>query len=242
MTTGERFTTSKVWEEGNKIRFSMQGLVVSVDKSEVAAIERSAKEPPPTASPPQVETKSSKEATPSEYPSLADPTMKPLKRPQYDNSTSAAERSRPHSFNRKGGNKGVGLDGISWRMSPKQLPGLKKVETDPAFGGIEQYYLPNQPMQFAGVPLDGLVYGFWQGQLYSVMMWAEGRMGYDRLRRGIFSIYGHGVQRKPEVERYVWDELTTQRMLEFDEKIKTGIFIMRSSELDAVIKERYPDR
>ncbi len=125
-------------------------------------------------------------------------------------------------------------------MSAARLPGGKKLKTDPAFGGIDQYYQPDQPLLFAGVPLDGLVFGFWQDRLYSVMMWANGRIGYDRLRGAIFSAFGRGAQLKSDIERYVWEEPSTQRMLELDDELKTGIFIMRSSEIDAIIKSRYP--
>lgn len=234
LTTGERFTTSRVWEEGDKIRFNMQGLLVSVDKAEVASIIRNDASPAPKSAVPDV-AKPSLPSTPTGK-TLADPTIKPLTRPTNRNETTAT----PSPASPKGEFNGVGVEGMTWRMPPGQLPGLKKVETDPAFGGIDQYYMPDQPLKFAGAPLDGLVYGFWQDQLYSIMMWVNGRVGYDRLRRGVFSIYGHGIQRKPEVERYVWDEKLTQRMLEFDDQLKTGIFIMRSSTLDALIKERYP--
>ena len=129
---------------------------------------------------------------------------------------------------------------MAWRMTPTKISGLQKVETDPAFGGIDQYYLPDQPMVFAGAPIAGLVYGFWQNQLYSIMIWSEGRIGYRQLKHGVFSAYGRGIQRRLDVERYVWDEPQTQRLLEFDEERKIGLFIMRSTELDAVIKEHYP--
>jgi hypothetical protein len=84
------------------------------------------------------------------------------------------------------------------------------------------------------------VYGFWQNQLYSVMMWTKGRRGYERMKAEIFTRYSQGTRKKQDIERYIWLEDKTQRMLEFDSAIQTGLFIMRSSELDARIKERYP--
>jgi hypothetical protein len=57
LNTGERFTSEKIWEESDKIRFNMHGLVVSVDKADVVAVIRDnrpatpavkpAEEPPP---------------------------------------------------------------------------------------------------------------------------------------------------------------------------------------------------
>jgi len=51
MTSGERFTTDHIWSEGDKIRFSMQGLVVSVLKEDVASVVRGDGEPLPLTTP-----------------------------------------------------------------------------------------------------------------------------------------------------------------------------------------------
>lgn len=73
-------------------------------------------------------------------------------------------------------------------------------------------------------------------------MWADGRRAYRRLKDEIFARYGNGVRSKPKVERYVWVDKDTQRMLEFDAKRNTGLFVMRSSELTGRIKALYPSR
>jgi hypothetical protein len=125
-------------------------------------------------------------------------------------------------------------------MPPGELPGLKKFKTDPLYGGIDQYWLPDQKLQFGAALLEGWFYNFWQDRLYSIIMWADGRAGYERLKGEIFVHYGPGVQRRPEVERFVWDDGPSQRMLEFDEKSRSGIFVMRSSEVDQQINARYP--
>lgn len=242
MATGERFTSSEIWEEGNKIRFNMQGIVVSVDKSDVVKIIRSSPsaENQPTQPDPVTAPRFDHQSvpTPSKDDSLS--KFKPQSTPAAHNNDQRKNPLRSAPQHRKPHTAEIGLDGVVWRMPTTQMQGIEKIETDPAFGGIDQYYLPDQPLMFAGAPIDGLVYGFWQNQLYSVMIWNEGRIGYRQLKHGIFSAYGRGIQRRLDVERYVWDEPQTQRMLEFDEERKIGLFIMRSTELDAVIKERYP--
>ncbi|MFZ1985379.1 MAG: hypothetical protein WAU91_13255 [Desulfatitalea sp.] len=246
MNTGERFTTSRVWEEGGKIRFNMQGLVVSVNKEEVAAVVRGAGVQPPAAqSDPVPHPKPTPEISkldttvhPPKANTPAAPETQPLPLPH---STNGAGQSSPPAAH-KATISGTGLEGVSWRMPPTALPGIEKVKTDPAYGGVEQYWRPGQGLQFGAAALDGWIYGFWQEQLYTIIMWANGRIGYDRMKREIFARYGQGVQRRPEAERFVWDDDQSQRMLEFDDQLKTGIFVMRSSEVDMLIKERYPDR
>ena len=136
---------------------------------------------------------------------------------------------------------GTGFNGIDWQMRPEQLPGLEKVETDPAFGGIDQYWIPKQPLKWGWADLNGWVFGFWQDHLYSIMMWANGPASYQNLRNQAFKAFGPGTRNVDNEERYVWDEPSTQRMIEYDSQLGVGIFIMRSSKLDAQIKKRYPD-
>lgn len=242
MTTGERFVSSKIWEEDGKIRFNMQGLVVSVEKRDVAAIIRS-----------QPTSASRQPKSPIDSPPLqSSETSSPPPQPPMQQSFSAPERiSEPKSArHRKQSNpngsqtakrrRGTGLKGISWHMRPENIPGLQKIETDPAYGGIDQYGRPDQLHSLGKADLDGWIFGFWRDRLYSIMLWADGRSAYEDLRREVFSIYGKGVQNKPTVERFVWLDQDTQRMLEFDDRLNTGIFIMRSSELDAKIKQLYP--
>ena len=42
-------------------------------------------------------------------------------------------------------------------------------------------------------------------------------------------------------ERYVWEDSDTDRLLEFDKQLNTGIFWMRSRRLDVEIKRLYPE-
>ena len=129
---------------------------------------------------------------------------------------------------------------VYWQMPLDELPNLVKVETDPAFGGIHQYRRPDQSLMFGKAKLNGWVYGFWHQHLYSIMLWVDGRSAYEDLRQEIFSRYGRGNRSKTNPDRFVWTSNQSQCMLDFDIDLMTGIFFMRSSELDHRIKQRYP--
>jgi len=235
MRSGERFTSSEIWEETGKIRFNMQGLVVSVNKEDVADIIR---DQSPTKS---VSSGKAMSATDSRYrPQEAPPASTARRGPSGPNNDRLNSKYDRNSANRPMKGNGIGISGLTWRIAPKQMEDLEKVKTDPAYGGIDQYWQPSRPLAFIGTPLDGLVYGFWQNQLYSVMMWVDGRIGYDRLKQTIFQYYGRGSQNDPSLERFVWDGAETQRMLEFDSRLNTGIFVMRSTVLDTQIKSQHP--
>ncbi len=240
MTTGETFSSQKVWEEDGKIRFSMHGLVVSVEKSEVAQIIRNQESLQPARKPTQPRNQAPVAPVPPQNP---EPTIhtnpathppanpprpvKPLRREKQDQVLKSSAVS------------GIGLEGISWHLQPSDLPDLKKIKTDPMYGGIDQYYRENETMKLGPAVLDGKVYGFWRNRLYMVTMWVEGPPAYKRLRKAVFERYGRGRQNSDRLERYIWTDPATDRMLEFDGQLNTGLFWMRSRTLDDKIKQLY---
>lgn len=232
MITGEHFNTSKVWEENGKIRFNMHGLVVSVNKSDVASITGTGGAMPP-----------------QPHPGLSNPPapqqgQNPRTEPPAETQVSPPplRRSPVKKTNPKANIQGIGFNGISWHMRPTDLPGLTKIETEPDYGGIDQYWRPDGSMTLGDVLLDGLVFGFWRNRLYSIMLWVDGRSGYDGLERVVLDRYGNGKKSKTVENRYVWvDDKTTDRLLEFDEERNIGVFWMRSRDLDTHIKKIYPE-
>jgi hypothetical protein len=236
MTTGERFVSSKVWEENGKIRFNMHGLVVSVNKADVAAVIGSSGTGPSNVG--------NRHVTPSQFhtPPATKAKAKPTVKPDPAATAPAPEHTAPPPQKRHAKVRGIGFNGISWHMRPADLPGLEKFKTEPAYGGIDQYWRPDGAMTLGNVLLDGLVFGFWQNRLYTIMMWVDGRPGYDRLEKIVLERYGGGQKSKKHQDRYVWvDDRTTDRMLEFDEERNIGLFWMRSRELDSHLKRTYPE-
>ena len=240
MITGESISSPKVWEEDGKIRFSMHGLIVSVEKSEVAQIIRHQDSPQPTRKPIQPQNQTPVVPLPLQNP---EPTMQT--KPLTHKPASAHRQLKPSRYiNPDQAIKpatagGIGLEGISWHLKPSDLPDLKKIDTDPMYGGIDQYYRENEIMKLGPAVLDGRIYGFWRNRLYMITMWVEGPPAYKRLRKAVFERYGRGIQNSNGLERYIWEDPTTDRMLEFDGQLNTGLFWMRSRALDEKIKQLY---
>lgn len=233
MTTGEHFTTSKVWEEDGKIRFNMHGLVVSVNKADVASITGTDGSAPR----PRQHSPARPHSPLPEQASRNEPLVTAKVNPPTPTPPSPVKRTNP-----KAKIKGIGFNGISWHMRPTELPGLQKIKTEQAYGGIDQYWRPDGSMTMGDVLLDGLVFGFWQNRLYSIMLWVDGKSGYDGLERVVLDRYGTGKKSKTVENRYVWvDDKTTDRLLEFDKERNIGVFWMRSRDLDSHIKKIYPE-
>lgn len=232
MTTGDRFTSSKVWEEDGKVLFDMQGLIVKVNKKEVAAVIHGPHASDPSvALPGQPVPGGQGSAPPALNPQAADKSVEPMK---------SADPDR-QSHHPKPKVRGIGFDGLAWQMHPRQIAGIAKLGTDPSYGGIDQYWRPDGNLTLGDVLLDGLVFGFWQNRLYTILVWVDGKPAYNRLQRTVFDRYGSGRKNEKGLERYIWIDDTTDRMLEFDEKRNTGIFWMRSRDLDLRVKQFYPE-
>lgn len=244
LTSGERFSSSHIWEENGKIKFNMHGLMVSVNKSDVAEIIRSgvAATPPSARSTPSPQPAADLQ-TPTFRNRINDPPAGRSDDPQA-RAASPAQKTEPlieasSAVSKEVG--GTGLKDIFWQMTPKDIPGLKKIQTDPAYGGIDEYWRPDESPALGSALLDGMIYRFWRNRLYSVMIWVAGRPGYKRLRSAVTERYGQGRPNKAGLERFVWTDKTTDRMLEFDEELNTGIFWMRSQVLNARVKQIYSD-
>jgi hypothetical protein len=236
LNSGEQFSSSKVWEENGKILFELQGLTVSVAKEDVASILRSTgdasrpaepvQEPPP----PLSQQKAAAPPVPQPPPKKAVPPLSP-------GPTSGRNQDPPGVKVR-----GIGLAGLAWQMKSAEIPGIQKLKTDPAHGGIDQYWWPNGNLTLGNVLLDGLTFGFWRNRLYSILLWVDGKPEYQRLRQAVFDRYGPGRKNEKGLERYVWaEDETTDRLLEFDAKLNTGIFWMRCRDLDQQIKQLFPE-
>ena len=236
LTSGERFSSSKIWEEGDKLRFDMQGLIVSVNKEDVAEVIRgstSAVVPgarQAAAAPPHQVRPSTPAVRPADRPHKA-PTQKAL-----SDESAISDSPAPRTALR-----GIGINGLAWHMKPEQIAGIEKINRDPAYGGIDQYWRPGESLALGQASLDGLILGFWQNRLYSIMLWVDGKPAYSRLQHAVFDRYGEGHKNPQGLERYIWSDQTTDRMLEFDPKLNTGIFWMRSKDLDQQIKTLYPE-
>jgi hypothetical protein len=233
LNTGEAFTTSHAWEAGEKIRFNMHGLIVSVNRADVATLisgpngqsDPSEKNTPPSAAAPPENRLPDFAATEPHPGATTSPSKNKEKQPSPGASTSI---------------HGTGIQNLDWEATPDSIPGLVKIKTDPLYGGIDQYHRPDENLRIGTARLDGIVYGFWRNQLYTIMFWANGRPGYLKLAETVRTHYGGGTPSTTGQERYVWLDRDTDRMLEFDKQLNTGIFWMRSHDLQRQINRLYP--
>jgi hypothetical protein len=269
LSSGERFQTDRSWREDGRLKFRLNGLVVSVPENDVAQVV------PAQTTPKTPEAEGRPAPSGLQKPSKPSDTMQsqrkqrlqkalllprpepkarhqelpePVERP--NRSTETLDRAladkgpdqpapAPSSAAVSPPSRRVFRD-LAWGMRPSSMPGLILSQTNPAYGGVDEFFYPDEELKLGTAPLNGIVYGFWQNRLYTITIWTDGRPSYEKLRRWVIDTYGPGRQRQKEVERQVWYGDGSDRLLEFDEALNTGLFWMRSAKLHARIVEMQP--
>jgi hypothetical protein len=216
LKSGEMFQTPKAWRENGQVHFYRNGQLVHVADD---AVERLVHDGTAHVPPGPDRSQSAGGLPPA-------------------NDTGLPPRSGARPPASQGG---IGFRGLQWGQPVSALADLQLVETDPAYGGVQQYVQPSRPRRFGRASVDNIYYGFWQGSLYTILIEVSNYLDYEALRAEAFRRYGKGQMPVPGMERYRWTDLQTDRMLSYDDKTKTGYLWMRSRAIHAKVSELYPD-
>ncbi|BBO75492.1 hypothetical protein DSCW_29090 [Desulfosarcina widdelii] len=220
LKSGEMFQTSKAWEENGAVCYYRDGRVVRVDAQAVERLIHSqtpAKPPPP---PPKPSVPQSL-PNPSAPPDIGIPERLPGFQPSVGDD--------------------AGYLGVKWGQPPSQIDGLEFVQTDPAYGGVEQYSRPKARKRFVRARVDNIVFGFWKKQLYTILVEVSNYMDFLDLKAEAFRRYGEADPVPGQPDKYRWRGGGTDRQLSYDHQSDTGYLWMRSQKLHAKIKEQYPE-
>lgn len=249
LKSGTRITTTRHWEEGDQVKFVIQGLETGVPKSQILRIEKDDQGPSADEKKPQQPATDSPSAPPAFSRQQARPPSAPTAaaQPQPDMKTDALpstldpEEDSKNSSERTPltkivqlipkGRHATGFRSLYWGMPEDEIPALVPVESDPELGGLLQYVVPDEHLRYGNAPVDRILYGFRDHQLLTISFWVKGRKAYDRLRDEIFQTIGTGNRNRDGLERTIWPGGPTDRMLEFNAENKTGLFWMRSHHL-----------
>ena len=216
LKSGEMFQTRRAWKENGVVSYYQNGQVVCVDETEVERLihsPESVEDKPIPAHRPAADPPSPSDApTPGQQPP-------PLLRSDDD----------------------TGFRGLKWGTPLSQVDGLTLVGTDPAYGGVQQFAHKKHKKRFGRANVDDIIYGFWQGELYTITVWTSNFMDFRDLKAEAFRRFGEGSQNRESVEKYYWMDSGTDRMLSYDLDADSGFLWMRSRAMHEQVKARYPD-
>ena len=129
-----------------------------------------------------------------------------------------------------------GFRDLHWGSKLSDINGMVKIETDTGLAGVEQYFRADDVLQVGEAELDKIIYSFWREKLYTVTIWTQSYSNYKALRNEVFKQFGKGSRRDESLERYIWLDKLTDRMLEYVKEGEHGMLWMRSRNLDRRLK------
>ena len=129
-----------------------------------------------------------------------------------------------------------GFRGLRWGTKLSDIKGMVKIETDPGLAEVEQYVRPDEVLQIGEAHLDKIIYSFWRKKLYTVTIWTRNYANYKALRNVVFEQFGTGSRSDESLERYIWPDRLTDRMLEYTKEGEHGMLWMRSRNVDRRLK------
>ncbi len=216
LRSGEMFQTPRAWKENGAVNYYKDGRVVRVDEKEV---DRLIQSPPPVGDQPSSEQPPVADLTPPSDIPAADPSRLPP--------SPTAEDS--------------GYLDLKWGQPLSQFEGMALVGTDPAYGGVQQYSQAQRKTRFGRARVDNIFYGFWQGQLYTILIETGNFLDFLDLKAEAFRRYGEGQREGDHEEKYRWSGEGSDRMLSYDYDSDTGYLWMRSQALHEKVRARYPE-
>jgi len=225
LKTGEKFETDRIYREDGRIRFFVNGLPVVIKKKEIERIIKN--KPDRHRLEPSGKKREINGVLSEKQPVQEGPDFLPDKKNRLYEMSTQLSYGDPD------------FRGIRWGLKPSQIEGLEKIGTDPAYGGVDEFIIPGETMWIGGAKLEKIVYGFWRGRLYTITIWTAGFLEYETLKKEVIKRYGKGMQFNKDVEKIVWYDGTTDRLLEFDYQNTIGLFWMRCRKLDIEVKKRY---
>ena len=129
-----------------------------------------------------------------------------------------------------------GFRDLPWGSGLSDIAGMTATETDTGLAGVVGYIRPNDVLRIGEAEITNIIYSFWHDQLYTVTIWTQDYSNYEALRSAAFERFGEGSRRNESIERYIWSDRLTDRMLEYVKEGKYGILWMRSRDLDRKLK------
>ncbi len=221
---GRPIRVEKAWEQDGHIYFYLDGLKMRVAKKAVHRIvSTDPASPPSTAKPNKKKTAGIKTQKPATVKKQAiqveplsiekPPEVKP-KKPLNDVHWS-------------------GFRDLHWGIGRSTFGKLKEIKSRSQLAEVKEYVRANEELKMGKASLNSIVYAFWRHRLYTITLWVEGSANYLALRNELFDRFGVGHKGDQNQERYLWSDRYSDRMLKYIAEDHTGLFWMRSKELDS---------
>ncbi len=112
-----------------------------------------------------------------------------------------------------------GILGIAWAANIRDLPDLKLIAED----GDHQYYSrPGEERKVEGITVDQIVYGFYKGRFYNVMVYFSSKPSFSKMKDRLAGRYGSPFKPDDTDLKFFWTADTVHLLLTYDEAANLG--------------------
>jgi hypothetical protein len=221
--SGKPMEVERTWEEGDKVFFYLNGFKASISKKKVLRIERKIIGRDNSAGSSKKTKKPSAKVT--------DITKRDTRRAEVNKSPKQTLHPKPpkKTLNQ---HKQDGFRDLNWGSNLAMLNDFVELRSDTGLEEVKEYIREGDILKLGDADLKSIVYSFWRDQFYTVTVWTEGKTNYISLRNEAFKQFGAGQRSDPSLERYLWSDASTDRMLKFMKDTQVGMLWMRSKKID----------
>lgn len=220
---GRSIEAQNVYEQEGNIFFSLQGLKMRVSKKAVIRVTKTKKAAP--AAPIKINESSPENKNRSGRRIQFAETIESESLVSEKFSREETKKPQPET-------RWSGFRDLRWAVGRSTLGRLQLIESETGEDEIKEYVRINEDLKMGKARLDSIVYAFWRHKLYAVTVWITGQANYMALRNEVFNQFGIGHRSDQHQERYLWSDPYSDRMLKYVAADQSGLFWMRSKELN----------
>jgi hypothetical protein len=144
----------------------------------------------------------------------------------------APEKVFTYDYTFKPGSDPDGFKGLKWQTDIATLDPLHTMELIAVVGPYTYYKKNKEDLRLVTVPLDDIIYEFWNGNFSGVIIKVKGQRAFQILKDYCFSRFGEGSRSKilqqMNVQDFYYNGVKTRMYLKFTDMTHTGELAMYS--------------
>jgi hypothetical protein len=112
-----------------------------------------------------------------------------------------------------------GFRGIAWAANIRDLPDMKLIgeEKDQKF-----YVREGETVELHGVLMDKVVYGFYKGRFYNVMIYFSSMPSFTKVREQLSREYGSPFRPDESGRKFFWSSGKVNTLLTYNDTLSQG--------------------
>jgi hypothetical protein len=141
-------------------------------------------------------------------------------------SCAAQEKMFTYDYTFKPGTEPDGFRGLKWQTDIATLDPLHTMELIAVVGPFTYYKKNNEDLHLVTVPLDDIIYEFWNGKFSGVIVKVKGERQFQILKDYCFARFGEGYRSKilqqMNVQDFYYNGVKTRMYLKFSDLDRIG--------------------